>query len=435
MSQLLLLVAVGGLILANGVFVAAEFALVTVRRPVIEERAAAGQRRAAAVSRELRDVSFALSAAQFGITVTSLLVGYLADRAVGDVLLRPVLARLDLPESWSLAIALAGALLLSTSLQVVLGELVPKQIALAHPLGVSLSLTFATRAFGRALRPIISVFDAAAAALAKRVFSVEAIDELEGGHSREELAEIIDASGSHGSLTDDQAGLLRRAIALGDRQVSAVMVPRPDVVWMDADATVADLQQVARATGYSRFPVREVHDDTVVGTVHIKDMLTVPRQLRHATPIQRLTIPALIVPETASVQALLAALRRDGRTFAIVIDEHGGTAGIVTMEDLVEELVGEIVDEFDKDVAPVRRAGPGRFLLDGAMPVARVVDECGIQIPDGDYTTIAGYLLDRLGRIPEVGDEIPGEAWRLAVTRMEDLRITELLLARERSPS
>lgn len=435
MNQAFLLVAVAGLIVANGVFVAAEFALVTVRRPVIEERAAAGQRRAAAVRRELNDVSFALSSAQFGITVTSLLVGYLADRAVGEVLLQPVLALLNLPESWSLALALAGALLLSTSVQVVLGELVPKQIALAHPLGVSLALTPVTRAFGRLLRPVISVFDVAAATLARRMFAVEALDELEAGHSREELAQIIEASGSHGSLTDNQAGLLKRAIALGDRQVSEVMVPRPDVVWIDAVATVAELQDLARTTGHSRFPVNTEHDTTIVGTIHIKDVLAVPAVERADTTIQAMTTPAMIVPETASLHALLTMLRRDGRTFAVVIDEHGSTAGIVTMEDLVEELVGEIADEFDHDVVPVRRAGQGRFLVDGAMPLGRVTEECGVQMPDGDYTTIAGFALDQLGRIPAVGDEVHDDGWSLIVTAMDDLRITQLLVVRRRPPS
>jgi len=429
-NSIWLVATVMALIVANGVFVAAEFALVTVRRPIVDERAAGGDRRARAVRRELNDVSFALSAAQFGITLTSLLVGYLAERAVGDVFLRPVLSFAGVPEAWSLPIALGGALLLSTAVQVVMGELVPKQLALARPLGVALMLTPATRAFGQVLRPVIRLFDEAAAALARRVFSIEISDQLEGGRSLEELARIIDESGTKGSLTDDQTNLLRRAVMLGDITVESVMVPRPDVTWIRADATVADLRELARTTGHSRFPVRSEHEDEAVGSIHVKDVLTVPFDEHRTTAIATLVAPVLIVPESASGRALLSAFKRDGRTFALVVDEHGGTAGIVTVEDLVEELVGDIADEFDSDVAPVRRAGRGRFIVDGAMTSQRLEQMCGFVMPDDDYATIAGFFLDKWGQIPEPGDQVEHDGWTVTVLAMDEMRITRLVLAR-----
>lgn len=432
MSEIALLLAVVLLIAANGVFVAAEFALVTVKRPVIDERAQAGERRAVAVRRELDDVSFALSSAQFGITATSLLVGFLAERAVGEIIIQPVLALLSLPSTLALPIALAGALLLSTAMQVVLGELVPKQLALAHPVGVSLALTPFTRVFGQVLRPIISVFDTAAAWLARRLFDIEILDQLEGGHSREDLARIIEASGSHGSLTTDQAGLLRRAITLGERRVTEVMVPRPDVVSLDRGAMIVELQRLARTTGHSRFPVTE--DGEPIGTVHVKDVLAVPADQRSSTPVTTLTTPIMMVPETASLYALLAAFRRDERTFALVIDEHGGTAGIVTVEDAVEELVGDIADEYDRELAPVRRAGTGRYLVDGAMSPNRVAEQCGLQLPEGEFATVAGFLLDQLGRIPRVSDGVEYDGWRLSVAAMEGMRIKRVLLVRPEAP-
>ncbi|MEX0592304.1 MAG: hemolysin family protein [Nitriliruptoraceae bacterium] len=428
MNETLLVATVLALIGANGVFVAAEFALVTVRRPVVDERAAAGDRRARAVRRELSDVSFALSVAQFGITLTSLLVGFLAERAVGDVFLRPLLAFAGVPEAWSLPIALGGALLLSTAVQVVMGELVPKQLALARPLGVALALTPATRAFGQVLRPVIRLFDEAAAALARRLFSIEISDQLEGGRSLDELARIIDESGAQGSLTDAQTNLLRRAVILGDMTVESVMVPRPDIVWIEWDATVADLRELARATGHSRFPVRGEHEDEAVGSIHVKDALAVPFDEYKRTAIAPLVAPVLIVPESASGRALLSGFKRDGRTFALVIDEHGGTAGIVTVEDLLEALVGDITDEFDVEVAPVRRAGHGRFIVDGAMNAQRLDELCGFALPAGDYATVAGFFLDLWGQIPEPGNQIVFDGWVLTVLTMDELRITRLSL-------
>ncbi|MEX0952632.1 MAG: hemolysin family protein [Nitriliruptoraceae bacterium] len=426
MSSVLLLGAVVALILVNGMFVAAEFALVTVPRPAIEERAAAGGRRARAVLAELTDLSFALSVAQFGITVSSLVVGYIADRAVGDVLIRPVLALIGIPEQTSLAISVTAALLLSTLVQVVVGELVPKNVAMTSPIGVSLALTPATRAFGWLFRPIIILFDASAAAVARRLFRIEIADELERGRTLDELARIVMASGAQGSLSEVQTQLLGRAMELGETRVVEVMIPRPDVVTLTDTDTLEDLRRVSRDSGHSRFPVRVDGSDDFVGTVHVKDLLAVPAEDCASTTVGEVAVDVLSVPGAARLPKLLTLLRREQRTFALVVDEHGTTAGIVTVEDLVERVVGDISDEFDRRARVVRRAGPRRFLVSGAMRVDQLVRQVGVELPEGPYETIAGHVLDALGHIPEVGESVTTDTATITVTATSGARITEV---------
>jgi CBS domain containing-hemolysin-like protein len=425
----LLLVAV--LIAANGAFVAAEFALVSVRRPVVEDRAAAGDRRARMVVRELSELSFALSSAQFGITVTSLLVGYLAERAIGDTVIRPLLDLVGLPAGAALGVAVTGAFLLSTITQMVLGELFPKNLAISRPLEVALGITPVTRGFGVVLGPIVRVFDRAAETFARRVFRIEPASELEGGHSLDELARIIAVSGEEGSLTSHQAQLLRRAVELGDTRVAEVMIPRPDVVWLTADDPLAELREQARRTGHSRFPVHTGREDDVLGSVHVKDLLVVPPEEHAVTPVAAVVAPMLAVPESEPLRRLLGDLRRERRTFALVVDEYGGTAGIVTLEDVLEQLVGDIEDEFDRRGHVVRRVGAGRHLLLGSLRVDRLEELFGVELPEGEYDTVAGFVLDQLGHIPEPGERVTIDGWELTVTRVEGVRITELALRRQ----
>jgi CBS domain containing-hemolysin-like protein len=425
----LLLVAV--LIAANGAFVAAEFALVSVRRPVVEDRAAAGDRRARMVVRELSELSFALSSAQFGITVTSLLVGYLAERAIGDTVIRPLLDLVGLPAGAALGVAVTGAFLLSTITQMVLGELFPKNLAISRPLEVALGVTPVTRGFGVVLGPIIRVFDRAAETFARRVFRIEPASELEGGHSLDELARIIAVSGEEGSLTSHQAQLLRRAVELGDTRVAEVMIPRPDVVWLTADDPLAELREQARRTGHSRFPVHTGREDDVLGSVHVKDLLVVPPEEHATTPVATVVAPMLAVPESEPLRRLLGDLRRERRTFALVVDEYGGTAGIVTLEDVLEQLVGDIEDEFDRRGHVVRRVGAGRHLVLGSLRVDRLEELFGVELPEGEYDTVAGFVLDQLGHIPEPGERVTIDGWELTVTRVEGVRITELALRRQ----
>jgi CBS domain containing-hemolysin-like protein len=416
------------LIAANGLFVAAEFSLIAVRQPTVEQLVAQGDRRARVVVDELSDASFALSSAQFGITVTSLLLGFVAARAIGDPLIRPLLELVGLPAGAALPIAVGVAFLLATSAQMVLGELVPKSLAIARPVPVARAVVPVTRAFGVAFGPVIRLFDRVAEAVTVHVLRVEVATELSGGHSLEELARIIRASGQMGSLSREQTRLLRRAVELGDRRIEEVMVPRPDVVWLPAAATLADLRVEAQRTGYSRFPVHGEHEDDVIGSVHIKDLLAVPTAAHATTPVTAVATPMLVVPESGRLRRLLAELRREQRTAALVIDEHGGTAGIVTLEDVLEELVGEIEDEFDARSTTLRRIGPGRTVVDARLRIDRAIDLFGEALPDGAYETLAGFVLDQLGRLPVVGEVVQYGRLELTVTALDGTRIIELVV-------
>lgn len=430
MSPQLALVLVVVLIAANGLFVAAEFSLVAVRRPTIEEAAERGDRGARAVLRELQRLSFILSAAQFGITVTSLLVGFLAEGAIGDTLVVPAVEAVGLPAESSRGVSIAAAFLISTGLQMVVGELAPKNLAIARPELVSRLTAPPMRLFGWGFGPIIKVFDRAAARMTERLFGVEVAEELAGGHTLDELSRIIVASSDEGVLSDQQTELLSRAVGLWDRRASEILVPAPDVVWLEGHQPVDALRGASRETGFSRFPVRD--GDDVLGTVHVKDLLEVERAGGEGGAVMRdLTTPCLMVPESEPLRRLLARFRSDRRTFAVVIDEYGSVEGVLTLEDLLEQLVGDIEDEFDPERRPVvRRVGRGRFRVAGSLRLERFAEAVGVALPAGDYETVAGLLLHDLGRIPEVGAELALDDVVLTVTRMEGVRVAEVEAAR-----
>lgn len=413
-------------IVLNALFVAAEFSLVSLRRPAMEERAAGGDRGARRVVRELEALSFTLSSAQFGITATSLILGFIAEEAIGATIIRPALEAVGLPGAASTGVAVAGALLLSTVVQMVVGELFPKNLAISRPVGVAVAVTAITRPLGIALGPIIRVFDRAAAWMTRRVFGVEVIDELESGHSLAELARIVTASGEEGALSAGQTTLLRRAITLSEARAGRVMVPRPDVVWLEASDTLADLRDRARDTGHSRFPVRDGDDDHVLGSVHVKDLFGRDRAALDQVAVTEVVQPLLTVPESQPLRQLLAGLRHGRRTFAVVVDEFGATAGIVTVEDVLEVLVGDIHDEFDDVDGAVRELPAGTTAVAGSLQAERLAELLDTELPEGPYETVAGLVLDRLGRLATVGDHVLVEGATLTVTGVDGVRITEV---------
>ena len=425
------LVLVAALIAANGMFVAFEFGLVAARQATLEEDARLGDRGAIAAVRQLRNISFVLSAAQFGITATSLVVGFLAEEALGDAVVTPVMDLLGLGEVARSGVALAIAFALSTVVQMLIGELAPKNYALARPEWTARVLARPMRLFGIVLGPVIRLFDESAAFLTRRVFRTEVAEERLGGHSPDELARIISASREGGALSDHQGQLLARAVHLGDRRVHEIMVPRTDVLFLDADDTLDDLRAASRRTGHSRFPVRGVDDDDVVGTVHIKDVLSVPAADRSTTRLGAIAAPAVLVPESEPLRRLLARLRNSQRTFALVIDEFGGVAGIATVEDVVEELVGEIEDEFDRAVGSTRRVGPQRWLVDGTVRVDEVAALLDAELPEGDYETVAGLVIDQLGRIPPTGAAVDVAGWTFVAQRVDGVRVASVLVRPE----
>lgn len=414
------------LIVANGLFVAAEFSLVSVRRAELQPGIERGERRSRIVARELDDVSTALSVQQFGITATSLLVGWLVDQSVGSDVVQPLLVRVGLPAESTLVFAVGIAFFLSTVTQMVVGELFPKNLAIAKPLVVVRAVSPFSRGFGVLFGPVIRVFDVAARVVTTRVFGVEVRDQLDSALNLTELARVIRASGEQGNLSAGQATLLTKATALGDRRVSEVMVPRPDIHWLHVDATLEDLRRASDLTGHSRFPVYRADENDVLGTVHIKSLLSTPRAAYPTTTIHASLTPVLTVPESVLLRRLLADFARSQRTAAIVIDEFGTTAGIVTIEDVVEELVGEIEDEFDPYETSVRRIGPNRFRLPGSFSIEQCAALLHVSIPDGPYETLAGFVLDHLGRIPAAGESVTVSGGTITVHNVDQVRITEL---------
>lgn len=411
------------LVAANAAFVAAEFALVAVDRTRVDERARQGSAAAARVQGLLDRLSYHLSGAQLGITVTSLMLGFLAEPSVAAVI-EPGLEAIfgDVPAGVSIALALA----IATVVQMVFGELVPKSLATSRPLESSLALARPTAIYGTIARPVVGGLDSLAARITRRL-GVEPADELEGTPDRDELEHLIRSSGEEGMLDEGEVDLLTRSIRLADKSADDAMVPRVRVVAIHEDATVDDLVALAVSTGHSRFPVMAEGLDDLVGVVHVKAVHGVPIDERSRTRVAELMAPVVAVPETRDLDELLVELRGGGQQLAAVIDEHGGTAGIITLEDILEELVGEIDDEHDEITTSLTRVeAMGSTVVPASLHPDEVRDLTGFEMPDGEYETLAGLVLDRLGEIPTPGDRCTVDGWRLEVVAMERLRIASV---------
>ncbi|WP_327357549.1 hemolysin family protein [Streptomyces sp. NBC_01304] len=428
---LLLLAAAFLLILANGFFVAAEFGLVTVERPDAERAAAEGDKRARTVVKSLRELSFQLSGTQLGITITSLVVGMLAEPALARLLAGPFTA-VGIPEGAVSGVAVIVGMLLASAVQMVIGELVPKNWAISHPLQVARFVAGPQHLFSRLFRPVIAALNAVANRLV-RALGVEPTEEMDSARTPGELVSLARHSAQAGTLEADTADLFVRTLSLAELTAQHVMTPRVKVSSLQSSATAADVVNLTRATGLSRFPVYRERIDEIVGMVHLKDALAVRGPERHRTPVGRIALPPLMVPETLPVQPLLELLRSE-QPIAVVVDEYGGTAGVVTLEDIVEELVGEVRDEHDKDdlpelaVAPAEDGRPA-WEADGSCRVDTLL-RIGLEVPEGPYETVAGLVADLLGRIPAPGDraELPG--WKLAVRQVGHYRAERVRLVR-----
>ncbi|MCX3059195.1 hemolysin family protein [Streptomyces beihaiensis] len=440
-TSLLLLAVAFALILANGFFVAAEFGLVTVERPDAEQAADAGDKRARTVVAALKQLSFQLSGTQLGITLTSLVVGMLAEPALAE-LLRPPLTAVGLPGGAVGGIGAVLGMLLASAAQMVIGELVPKSWAVSRPLQVARFVAGPQAVFTRLLRPVIALLNTVANRLV-RALGVEPADELASARTPGELVSLARHSAQAGALEQDTADLFVRTLSLGDLTAQHVMTPRVRVSALQASATAEDVVNLTRATGLSRFPVYRERIDEVVGMVHLKDALALSAVERLRTPVARIAQSPLLVPETLPVRPLLARLRSE-QPIAVVVDEYGGTAGVVTLEDIVEELVGEVRDEHDRldlpDLAPAPpEDGRPAWDADGSCRVD-TLRRIGLDVPEGPYETVAGLVADLLGRIPAPGDraELPG--WRLAVRqvghyRAERVRLVRTAAAAPRTPA
>jgi CBS domain containing-hemolysin-like protein len=417
------------LIAANALFVAAEFALTSVDRAKLERSAEMGDRRAVSVRRAVGQLSYQLSAAQLGITICSLLLGFVAEPVVADVL-RPLARSAGMPHEAVDVTAVVLALILATLAQMLFGELVPQNLAISRPLAVARAVIPLQRAWARAGRPVVSLFDGAANAIV-RGLGVTPRQELRAARTPAELRSVITSSAEEGTLDVETAQLLRRALAFGDKTAGDVMTSRVRIVALQAGDTAADLIDAARTSGRSRFPVAGEDLDDVLGVVHVKHAFGIPREQRVDVTVRTLMDRPLRVPESLDCDALLKRLSIVRAQLAVVVDEYGGTAGLVTVEDLVEELVGQIRDEHDAaEVPEVMPQGPGQWSVSGQTHKDSVAELLDIPAPTGPFDTVAGVLMDRLGRIPAVGDQIELAGWQLRVTRMDAKRVDRVDIER-----
>ncbi len=433
MTILLSLLGLGAVVvLTIGTFiaVAAEFSLTALERSTVEAHVAqVGDAKARIVDKAHRTLSFQLSGSQLAITITTLITGYIAEPAIAQ-LISPALTGAGAPAAVAGPVALTLALALATSLSMVFGELVPKNLAIAKPLETARAVVGVQAGFSAVFKWLITALNGTANWLVRRL-GVEPAEELASARSPQELGALIRSSAEQGTLDPSTATLLDRSLRFGDRTAEELMTPRVRVASLRADATVLDLVAKARETGFSRFPVYTGDLDEVRGIVHVKQAFGVPRSQRATTPVSALTRPVQTVPATLEGDALLDRLRASGLQTALVVDEYGGTAGLVTLEDLVEEIVGDVRDEHDRrETAPVRRLGGEAWLVSGLLRDDEIAEATGFRMPEGDYETVAGLVLARLGRIPDAGDEIRVDDWRITVVEMDRHRVAELRVAR-----
>ncbi|MFJ8649300.1 hemolysin family protein [Streptomyces sp. NPDC093546] len=430
MTEVLLLAVALLLCVACGAFVAAEFSLTTIERSELERAVERGERGAAGALKAVRSLTFQLSGAQLGITVTNLIVGMLSEPSIAKLIRGPI-QTLGLSASAASSIALVIGTGLSTVVLMVVGELVPKNWAISSPLGVAKVVATPQRIFSAAFRPLIGHLNNTANRLVRRL-GLEPAEELASARSPQELVALARHSAKQGALEADTAELFVRTLNLAELTAENVMTPRVQVTALEAQATAEDVANATRATGLSRFPVYRGGLDTVIGTAHIKDVLAIPAERRPRTPVTEILREPLLVPESLTVDRLLDRLSGK-RTMAVVIDEYGGTAGVATLEDIVEEVVGEVRDEHDPhetpDLARVGEDADGRLLwsADGAARTDQL-ERAGLRVPEGPYETLAGLIATELGRIPVVGDRVELAGWRLDVVDASGRRAARVLL-------
>jgi CBS domain containing-hemolysin-like protein len=413
------LIAIVGLVLANAFFVLSEFALITVDRGRLEQRAEAGDPRAKALRDATEHLTRHLSAAQFGITLSSLLIGFVAEPPVAG-LIHPIVRGLPLPEEdLALGLSVALALLISTYLQLVIGEQVPKGIAIAKPMATGLLVIRPLRAFAWTFGPLVRLLNGVADAVVRRL-GLQPRSELTAARSIEELEVVIRESGARGTLSRETARLLSRAITFGGRTALDAMTPRPQLVTVRRSSPASAMLIAAGRSGHTGMPIQGASPEEVVGVVRVEDALALTQDERKRTPVSAIARDTLAVPESKDLLSLISEMRAQHVQLVTVIDEYGGLAGIVTDEDILEEIVGEI-DEGRPGVA----AAPEPGMLPGWAHDDQVLDETGFTMPEGEgaYETLAGFLLSLFGHIPAAGETIVVDGWTFEVAEVDEHRI------------
>ena len=412
------------LTVGTGLFVASEFALVNLDRHELEARQARGEKRLGPTIKALKITSTHLSSAQLGITLTTLLTGYTFEPAISSLLREPLID-LGLAESLVPGVGAVIGILLATIFSMIIGELVPKNFALALPLATAKVVVPFQALFTTVFKPVILLFNNTANNII-RSFGIEPKEELSGARSAEELSSLVRRSALEGVLDEDHATLLNRTLRFSEHTAEDVMTPRVRMIAIDGTATAEEIIELATTSGFSRFPVIGRDRDDVQGVVHLKQAFALTLEERSNVLARELMVEPLRIPESKSVDSLLGELRQQGLQIAIVFDEHGGTAGIVTLEDLVEEIVGELEDEHDKISLGFIKTGRS-LIFDAALRPDELLDRTGIEVPHGeDYETLAGFMSDQLDRIPELGDEVSLEHGTLRVERVLGTHVERL---------
>jgi len=420
------------LIFINGFFVAVEFAFTASRRPVLEEREASGSRLAQWALASMNELPVTFAGAQLGIVGTSLVLGFVIENSL-EVAFHGMYQALGLPSGAVTTLSLITALLIVTFVHNVLGEMAPKNATIAAPERVALIVSAPFRGYVTILRPIIFALSSTASGVL-RLFGVQTRHAVEIAQSAEDIATLVKTIGAGGVIDPGSSRLLTSALKFQETVVSEVMVPRPDLIAVSTKESAAAVEHTVVETGHSRIPVYGDDLDDIRGFVHAKDLLTVGAD-RHHQPIEDHLIRTVpVVPETMPVSPLLEMMRSEGVHIAVAIDEHGSVAGLVTLEDIAEELVGDIRDEHDiREVMEIRAAGRDRFLVAGQTRLDRLAD-VGAVLEDGDYETVGGYLMAKLGRVPHHGDSVTTETFEIRVRRMDGRRVREVELTVKSPP-
>jgi CBS domain containing-hemolysin-like protein len=425
------------LIFGNALFVAAEFSLTALDRSTVEANARRGRRRDRLIQRAQHTLSFQLSGAQLGISITTLATGYLTEPMVAN-LPHPWLDAIGVPHPVADAITAVMALVVVTSVSMVFGELVPKYLAVARPLRTARAVVGPQLLFSALFTPAIRATNGAANWIVRRL-GIEPAEELRSARSAQELLSLVRTSARSGSLDLATASLVRRSLQFGALTAEELMTPRTEVVALQTDDTVADLVAAATESGFSRFPLVDGDLDSTVGIVHVKQVFQIPRDERAHTLLTTVVKPVPFVPSTLDGDAVMAEVRANPLQTVLVVDEYGGTAGMVTIEDLIEEIVGDVRDEHDDATPDVVAAGTG-WRVSGLLRIDEVSIETGYRAPEGEYETIGGLVLQQLGHIPEAGetvelpsldaDGLPDDSmrWQAAVVQMDGRRIDLLEL-------
>lgn len=430
---------------STGLFVAIEFALTGLERSTIEQDVhSRGDARSKAVQRDYQQLSFVLSGAQLGITLTTLATGYLAEPILAKFF-TPLLELFGMSEQATQPIALVLALIIATLLSMVFGELVPKNLAITNPLQVARLVVRPVNAFNQFFKHFIHFLNASANWTVRKL-GIEPADELASARSTQELTALVRNSAESGGLDQNTALVLDRSLKFGETTAGELMTPRSTVETLGATDTVLKLIEIAIETGHSRFPVIRGDLDDTIGIVQYKDAFSVPAAERGKVALEQLARPVPVVPESLDGDAVLNAVRRAGSQVILVADEYGGTAGLITIEDCVEEILGEVYDEHDDAEAErdFQRFGPN-WEVAGLVRLDDLAEKVGYHGPEGPYETLGGLVMATLGRIPTVGDQVvlpEGDHPRLAefesghqgrwlakVSLMEDRRVDKVILS------